>query len=299
MDIIKTITGVLVAAIVLLVVAVPIMTDGIETINTVVRNSDELYLTMTNNSTITFTSTDNDFTINGEVHSWLSSSTGNTPDRYSTPVIFGQNFMVAPPVKLSDESWSKPHIITQTGNVGQADNLTISGGTLSYTADGTTASIDVTGPIYYISDKGTWGMYKRSTNIDYGKTAYLVLYNWSGGGTRMAGIYSIQDGQTSAIFNPIYWSNNVAPVTAESVTIDATVTDDDLNYKYQLNNLTVDTYAFNYARGTIIAPMYYHTISDGDEVLRTMVSLIPVILALVLIASCAYSLYVRVGGRRE
>lgn len=294
-DIQNTIIGAVVVMAIVLVAAVPILTQGIDTISTVEANTNERYLTMTSGAPLTFSSTADGFTINGETHSWLTSSTGATPDRYSTPMIFGSDFMIAPPVSLGSNTWSEPHLITASGPV-LTSAVTISGGTLTYTSGGTEATIDVTGPIYYVSDKGTYGLYKQTAMIDRTATAYLVLYDWdSNAGNRTVGIWSMTDGEKAELFAPVGWTSDNTTPTSKTIVFTDSTEQDDLAYRYSVSSYTIDGTARGGAHVTIVCPVEYHVITETDSTLRTIAGMIPVLLVLSLVVGVAWHL---TGGRR-
>lgn len=290
MDIVKTVLGITVVAVVIWAAAVPILTDGIETIATAESNTDERYLTMTDGARIVFDSTAEGFTINGESHTWVTGSTGSTPDRLSTPVIFGSDFVLVPPVSLGSGNYSDPVVVTESGSQGTASHLEISNGRLTYNDGTDDHDVAVSGPVFYVSDKGTYGLYKGSANIDDRARAYVIICSWASQSTRTVGIYSLVDGETSPVFPAIYWTSGSEVTTASDVTINATVDDHETYYTYTITGATVD--GTNHATGhmTIVCPVEYHVITESDATLRTIASVLPVLMVLVLLVGAAYTL---------
>lgn len=283
MDFVKTVFASVVAVILISVVAIPIFTSISEHVASVEENTDELFLTMNGSDTLTFSSDADGFTINGERHAWPTSSTGATPDRYSTPMIFGSDFMVTPPVSLGNNTWSESHVITADATM-LTSSLTISGGTMTYVADGTEATVQVHGPVYYVSDEGTYGMFKNTAHIDNSATAYVVLYDWnSTAGTRAVGIWSMKDTEKSEVFAPVGWTSADTTHTPRTVVFTDSAEREEVSYTYTLTGYTVDETARGPGHVTIVCPVEYHVVTDADQTTLTVMMLVPVILAIGLV----------------
>lgn len=293
-DLWKTVVGLGLAMIILVTVALPIITDSFKNISTEEANTDERYLAISDGKSITFDSDSDGFTVNGERHSWVTGTTGSTPDRLSTPPVFGSDFMVVPPVSLGAGSYSNPVIVTEDGNQGNTSHIVIENGTMTYNDGTTDRTVQVTGPVYYVSDKGDYGLYKNTANIDYGATAYVVLCSWQSQATRTMGIYKLFDGQTSPVFDAIHWTADTSVVTASNVTVNATAEGHDTYYTYTLTNMTVDGTVHGPGHLTIVCPIAYHVVTDSDATLRTIASMIPILLVLSLVVGIAYQLTRRI-----
>lgn len=276
----KQIITATVAVILICLVAVPLIDDSTTEVKSYTNNTAQKYYAtssgdLTEDLTITLEA-NNRYTINGESYGLTVASIAIITDTGDIWVLYANNYN-----------------LYQKSNNHVSVSLSIGGSTTFYT-DGTYKATSSTGTEYtgtfnnviYPSTDGDLG-YFLNTTAYADDTSDIIFFSISANNGALFAIdYKATGEEVEKIVSPFAGGAEVT-LTNAAISYDST---DETIADNAINGLTYKVGETDYTINSFIAPLRYMTVTEKDNVIITILDLIPVMLIVALVLGIGYSI---------
>lgn len=278
------VVGLIISILIVSAVAIPIINESADTVKTAGINTSNRYVVVDAEDTfkIESTGTTGSFIINGETQN----------------VTYFRLLCDTISIYLNPNTSE----IMYPGMTGVVSFSTTAGNYINFENGNWTlhtSTLDVTKPYTWLlhsSDTGDYGLYAATSStsimVDNDAKIYASQIQSTNEGAVARPAY-IVSGTINDGFSGVYFSYSNGASQTYNLTASAKLNGEKGVVSSDLNNLTVDFNGTSVPAIVVYAPLTYHYVSDMDNSIRTIISIIPVLLIVSLLMAIVGTVFVR------